>query len=185
MLKQKFPFSSLILIYTEDETRHVIGWTRGRAQASPYVTTGFLAQRNFIGSSFWTLGSFVAHGGWRCRLEWHGCLWGMWGIPPPCSPSPASRSDGHHTLIWLLSPFNHHNGRLFISTRRPVSPLWTSAVSYSGWVPPRPPQTLPLILNKGFQMTTPSKQDQMLATLSREILGTSRVWGHFFSPCKI
>lgn len=37
----------------------------------------------------------VTISGWRCRLEWHGCSWGMWGIPLVNT----SCSDDHHTLI--------------------------------------------------------------------------------------
>ncbi len=45
------------------------------------------------------LGSLLAQrvtiSGWRCRSEWHGCSWGMWGIPLVNT----SCSDGHRTLI--------------------------------------------------------------------------------------
>lgn len=73
--------------------------------------------------TYWALsplGSLLAQrvtiSGWRSRLEWHGCSWGMRGIPLVNT----SCSDGHRTLISPvpIAPFNHHNGWLVI--KRPL-----------------------------------------------------------------
>lgn len=69
---------------------------------SPYITLFnqqlFPEKELFLGPfTPWVplMAQRVTISGWRCRLEWHGCSWGMWGIPLVNT----SCSDDHHTLI--------------------------------------------------------------------------------------
>lgn len=80
--------------------------------SSQQLTTGlklmcpFLPLRSIL---VWS----VTISGWRCRLEWHGCSWGMPGIPLVNT----SFSDSPHTLISLCPwpPFNHFDDQLIIT----------------------------------------------------------------------